>query len=601
MSSNPSNIPSVVNILDLRKLWPGNNTDLVSIWLQGTTAYNTNCGIFTWDATSTETVNDTTVINPTGNGATGRWILNSVGLSGNTITTPITTGPTVGVYYMSTERFMHMYTPPSLSNEYNTFLGYEAGNFTMAPTGGVEGSRNTGIGYQCLALNTTGWQNTAIGYWSQRKTTSGLYNTSVGAWSMIENTTGSNNTMVGSDAGWKNTTGNNNTGIGSYAQQQITVSENNTAVGKDCQRYITTGNNNTAVGSLSMRSVGDDSFGSLTGSNNTSVGYSSLEPLTTGSQNTSIGSFSLAAITVESGNTALGYGAGQGAAGGNNNTLIGANSGDDITTGSDNTLLGNSSGTALSTGSSNVLLGLSAGGNITTGSSNIIIGPSVNADSATASNQLNIGGFVKGIMTATGSLNPYLAVGTTPVVMGSTLGGYPTVGFNARPTTTLNTWQYGATDYASFIRYGDTVQTYTAASGTAGTNISPTQGPYVANGGTSWTNPSDSRLKDNFQPLENVLERVADLTPGSYQWSGLGSTPTDGKTDIGLRAQEVFEVFPEIVSKGDDGEEWEDDSVKWGVREDKYGVISLAAIKELIVKVNTLEARVTELEEQLNG
>ena len=88
MSANPADIVSVEDVSALRRLWPGTNTDLVSIWLQGSTAFNVAPGMLTWQASSNEADNGTTVINPTGNAGLGRWILNSSDLSGAATYTP---------------------------------------------------------------------------------------------------------------------------------------------------------------------------------------------------------------------------------------------------------------------------------------------------------------------------------------------------------------------------------------------------------------------------------------------------------------------------------------------------------------------------------
>ena len=73
----------------------------------------------------------------------------------------------------------------------NTFLGAQAGNFTMT------GFLNTASGFQALEPNTTG-----------------SFNTASGAQALISNTTGSSNTAVGAGAGSNATTGSNNIYLG---------------------------------------------------------------------------------------------------------------------------------------------------------------------------------------------------------------------------------------------------------------------------------------------------------------------------------------------------------------------------------------------------
>jgi len=59
---------------------------------------------------------------------------------------------------------------------------------------------------------------------------------------------------------------------------------------------------------------------------------------------------------------------------------------------------------------------------------------------------------------------------------------------------------------------------------------------------------SDGRLKRNFVQFEDALERVRRLKGGIYERIDL-----DGKKQVGLIAQEVLDVVPEVVSKDESG------------------------------------------------
>lgn len=80
--------------------------------------------------------------------------------------------------------------------------------------------------------------------------------------------------------------------------------------------------------------------------------------------------------------------------------------------------------------------------------------------------------------------------------------------------------------------------------GTAGKN----------DGSTLWTNASDARLKDVLGASPRGLQDVLKLRPVAYRYKkdnarGLPSH----KEHVGFLAQEVMQVYPETVSKGDDG------------------------------------------------
>lgn len=82
--------------------------------------------------------------------------------------------------------------------------------------------------------------------------------------------------------------------------------------------------------------------------------------------------------------------------------------------------------------------------------------------------------------------------------------------------------------------------------------------------------PSDQRLKQNIQPLENSLAKVDQLRGVSFEWK---DAKQDTGTQIGVIAQEVETVLPEIVSTDSDGYK----SVAYG----KLTAVLVEAVKEL--------------------
>jgi hypothetical protein len=123
----------------------------------------------------------------------------------------------------------------------NTFLGLDAGNFTMT------GMENTGIGVGALFSNTTGFENTAIGLFALGFNTSGNGNTSTGSLALAHNTTGDYNTATGDRALASNSAGSINTAIGYNALGFGDHGEANTAIGMEALLY-NVGDNNIAVG-----------------------------------------------------------------------------------------------------------------------------------------------------------------------------------------------------------------------------------------------------------------------------------------------------------------------------------------------------------------
>lgn len=60
-----------------------------------------------------------------------------------------------------------------------------------------------------------------------------------------------------------------------------------------------------------------------------------------------------------------------------------------------------------------------------------------------------------------------------------------------------------------------------------------------------WETVSDARLKEDVRPLTGVLDRIARLQAVHFRWRA------SGEEDVGVLAQELEEVFPELVSDRD--------------------------------------------------
>ncbi|MBI5023165.1 MAG: hypothetical protein HZC05_03340 [Candidatus Magasanikbacteria bacterium] len=141
-----------------------------------------------------------------------------------------TTDSISGVIYKGTSRFIHNFALAGTEGE-NTFVGVNAGNFTMTGSVGTQGSYNVAVGGSSLFFNTTGYWNTANGYASLYNNTTGNNNTANGYQSLFNNNTGYYNTANGVSALYNNTTGYYNTANGVSALASNTTGADNTAVG----------------------------------------------------------------------------------------------------------------------------------------------------------------------------------------------------------------------------------------------------------------------------------------------------------------------------------------------------------------------------------
>jgi len=100
---------------------------------------------------------------------------------------------------------------------------------------------------------------------------------------------------------------------------------------------------------------------------------------------------------------------------------------------------------------------------------------------------------------------------------------------------------------------------------------------------------SDVRLKDNIEVIADPLDKVLKLRGVTFTRTDLD----DNKTHMGVIAQEVEEVIPEVVITGDDG-------IKTVAYGNMVGLL-IEAVKELTTQNKALLERVEQLEKKLNG
>jgi len=209
----------------------------------------------------------------------------SPNITGNiTLVDPSTA--TAGSILKGTAPFIHNF------GTNNTFVGVNAGNFTMTGVG------NAACGINALSSNTTGIQNTASGAFALNANTDGSQNTATGNSALVSNTTGIQNTASGAFALHDNTTGNNNTASGVNALLSNTTGIQNTASGVNALLSNTTGLSNTAVGQGALKN-------NTSGSGNIAIGLQGGFNLTTGGNNIDIGNLGIAgeANTIRIGGT----------------------------------------------------------------------------------------------------------------------------------------------------------------------------------------------------------------------------------------------------------------------------------------------------------
>jgi hypothetical protein len=96
---------------------------------------------------------------------------------------------------------------------------------------------------------------------------------------------------------------------------------------------------------------------------------------------------------------------------------------------------------------------------------------------------------------------------------------------------------------------------------------------------TDFNTSSDANLKDDVCVIENSLDKVIQINGVSFKWK------VGGEKSLGVIAQNIEEVFPELVKDGEDHK-----SVNYN---GLIGVL-IEAVKELSDEVKELKERLDE-------
>jgi len=92
---------------------------------------------------------------------------------------------------------------------------------------------------------------------------------------------------------------------------------------------------------------------------------------------------------------------------------------------------------------------------------------------------------------------------------------------------------------------------------------------------------SDERLKDNLELIGSAVEKVEAIGGYTFDWIPMEGIHVHSGHDIGVVAQEVEKVLPELVTTRDNGYK--------AVKYEKLTAVLIQAVKELSERVKTLE------------
>jgi hypothetical protein len=443
--------------------------------------------------------------------------------------------------------------------------------FTGGALAGNETGLNTWYGENAGHAVPSAGHNAFFGESAGYSTTSGCCNAFIGRGAGITNTSGVNNVFVGNQAGWTNLTGTDNTFVGRASGYTNTASQN-TYVGSYTGYNNTTGDQQVFIGYEAGRT-------NATAEGGTYVGYQAGKAATA-AYNTFIGSMAGLVTTSGSGNT-----------------FVGRRSGQDNTEGAYNSALGYYAGESITTGDYNVFIGYQAGDTITTEDHNTGIGGysdiAAGVTNATAigyramvtQNDSLVLGSVNGVNGSSASVN--VGIGTSAPVRQLHIVGDQAVFRMDRPVDTA-AFMLVRTDAS-----GTPLKTFVVGANASGSNT----GEFVINDlGTAVSGPGTNRLrianngvvyvqslvqtsslalKDNVRTYANALETVKKLRGVSFNWK------ESGKPSVGLIAEEVEKVIPEVIAH--------DGQAATGVNYSSLVGVLVEAVKEQQAELDALK------------
>ncbi|MEC8627406.1 MAG: tail fiber domain-containing protein [Bacteroidota bacterium] len=113
---------------------------------------------------------------------------------------------------------------------------------------------------------------------------------------------------------------------------------------------------------------------------------------------------------------------------------------------------------------------------------------------------------------------------------------------------------------------------------------------YVEDNTGNYVQPSDKNLKTNIETLPSVMDGVLRLNPVSYVYK---SSSDPNANTIGFLAQEVGEVFPDVVRYAEDGTP--------GLAYDLFSILSIKAIQEQQVIIDEQQVHIAEQKQQIKS
>jgi hypothetical protein len=223
------------------------------------------------------------------------------------------------------------------------------------------------------------------------------------------------------------------------------------------------------------------------------------------------------------------------------------------------------------------------GTTISLGSNTTITGTLVASGTTLVSSSAQVIGILSSLNTYTGSNDTTNTTQTSRLDQLSTASGSAITRLTALEVETSNLETFTASmSTTSNVRFGS-LGIGMAASGTSGR--------IDASNDIVAFSTSDIRLKENIVPIENALDKISKISGNTYDWKvELKDVHGYEGNDVGVIAQEVEAVLPQLVQDRDNGYK--------AVKYDKLVALLIEGIKEQQTQIHNLTLEIEKLKEQ---
>ena len=118
-----------------------------------------------------------------------------------------------------------------------------------------------------------------------------------------------------------------------------------------------------------------------------------------------------------------------------------------------------------------------------------------------------------------------------------------------------------------------------------GMNPTGTAGEIHASADIVAYSSSDKRLKENIKPIENPLGKIAQISGNTFDWVENSEVHSHKGSDIGVIAQEIEAVLPELVTTRENGYK--------AVKYDKVVALLIEAVKDQQAQIDELKSKLS--------